>query len=144
MGRFWMFLDAMTILASVVLATIYRKHTSPIMGAKGFWHGTLIHGRSMEILLALLCGFAISLMITSRRLNLYSPTKLSNILHEQRLSAQTALLICRECGIAPKLTKRSKYFEIAAALYGAIPKAYLDHQCCWALKRKTTAEKLRV
>jgi exopolysaccharide biosynthesis polyprenyl glycosylphosphotransferase len=45
----------------------------------------------MEILLALLCGFAISLMITSRRLNLYSPTKLSNILHEQRLSAQACL-----------------------------------------------------
>jgi exopolysaccharide biosynthesis polyprenyl glycosylphosphotransferase len=91
MGRFWMFLDAMTILASVVLATTYRKHTSPIMGAKGFWHGTLIHGRSMEILLALLCGFAISLMITSRRMNLYSPTKLSNILHEQRLSVQACL-----------------------------------------------------
>jgi len=29
MGRFWMFLDAMTILASAVLATLYRKHTSP-------------------------------------------------------------------------------------------------------------------
>ena len=91
MGRFWMFLDAMTILASAVLATLYRKHTSPIMGAKGFWHGTLIHGRSMEILLALLCGFAISLMVISRRLNLYSPTKLSNILHEQRLSVQACL-----------------------------------------------------
>ena len=91
MSRFWMFLDAMTILASVVIATVYRKHTNPIVGAKGLWHGTLIHGRSMEILLALLCGFAISLMITSRRLNLYAPTKLSSILHEQRLSAQACL-----------------------------------------------------
>jgi exopolysaccharide biosynthesis polyprenyl glycosylphosphotransferase len=45
----------------------------------------------MEILLALLCGFAISLMVISRRLNLYSPTKLSNILHEQRLSVQACL-----------------------------------------------------
>jgi len=86
-----MFLDAMTILVSVVFATVYRKHTNPIVGAKGFWHGTLIYGRSMEILLALLCGFAISLMITSRRLNLYSPTKLSSILHEQRLSVQACL-----------------------------------------------------
>jgi exopolysaccharide biosynthesis polyprenyl glycosylphosphotransferase len=91
MSRFWMFLDAMTILVSVVFATVYRKHTNPIVGAKGFWHGTLIQGCSMEILLALLCGFAISLMITSRRLNLYSPTKLSSILQEQRLSVQACL-----------------------------------------------------
>jgi exopolysaccharide biosynthesis polyprenyl glycosylphosphotransferase len=42
----------------------------------------------MWILLALLCGFTISLIITSRRLNLYAPTRLTSILHEQRLSAQ--------------------------------------------------------
>jgi exopolysaccharide biosynthesis polyprenyl glycosylphosphotransferase len=84
--HFWMALDAMTILASVVLATVYRMHTSPWAGAREFWHGTLIHGRSMSILLALLCFFAFSLVITSQRLNLYSPTRLNNILQEQRLS----------------------------------------------------------
>ncbi len=42
----------------------------------------------MEILLALLCGFTISLIITSRRLHLYTPTRLSGFLHEQRLSTQ--------------------------------------------------------
>jgi exopolysaccharide biosynthesis polyprenyl glycosylphosphotransferase len=86
-----MAMDAITILASAVLATVYRKHAGLVADARGFWHGTLIHGRSMGILLALLCFFAVSLMITSRRLNLYTPTKLSNMLHEQRLSVQACL-----------------------------------------------------
>jgi hypothetical protein len=61
---------------------------------------------------------------------------------EQRLSAMTALTICRECGIEPRLTRGGKYFKIAAALYGD-PKANLDHQCRWARdrhKRKTAPE----
>lgn len=89
--RFWMALDALTILASVVVATVYRLHTSPWAGARELWHGTLIHGRSMGILLALLCFFAFSLIVISQRLNLYSPTRLNNILHEQRLSVQACL-----------------------------------------------------
>ena len=84
----WMALDALTILGSAVLATLYQRHTGPVAGVEGFWHGTLFHGRSMEILLALLCGFAISLIVTSRRLHLYSPARLTSFLHEQRLSVQ--------------------------------------------------------
>jgi len=84
----WMVLDALTILGSAVLATLYQRHTGPVAGVRGFWHGTLFRGRSMEILLALLCGFAISLIVTSRRLHLYSPTRLNSFLHEQRLSVQ--------------------------------------------------------
>jgi exopolysaccharide biosynthesis polyprenyl glycosylphosphotransferase len=83
-----MVLDTITILCAATLATLYEMHTGPVAGARGFWHGTLIHGHSMWILLALLCGFTISLIITSRRLNLYAPTRLTSILHEQRLSAQ--------------------------------------------------------
>jgi exopolysaccharide biosynthesis polyprenyl glycosylphosphotransferase len=89
--RFWMVLDALTILASAVVATVYRMHTSPLTGARELWHGTLIHGRPMGILLALLCFYAVALGITSRRLNLYSPTRLRNIFHEQRLSVQACL-----------------------------------------------------
>ena len=54
-----MVLDGVTIVAAAVLATLYELHTGPVDGAKGFWHGTLIHGRSMGILLALLCGFTV-------------------------------------------------------------------------------------
>ena len=87
----YMALDAMTILVSVVVATIYRKHTGAVVGARELWHGTLVHGRSMGILLGLLCFFAVSLMVTSRRLNLYMPVRLNNVLHEQRLSIQACL-----------------------------------------------------
>jgi len=86
--KLWMVLDAITILGSAVLATLYERHTGPLAGAKGFWHGTLIHGRPMWILLALLFGFSITLIVTSRRLHLYNPARLNNILHEQRLSVQ--------------------------------------------------------
>jgi exopolysaccharide biosynthesis polyprenyl glycosylphosphotransferase len=89
--RLWMILDALTIVVSVVIATLYRQHQDPLQGARGFWRGTLIHGRSMGILLALLCFFAVSLMFTSRRLNLYAPIRLTSILQEQLLSVQACL-----------------------------------------------------
>ena len=89
--RLWMVLDVITIVGCAVIATLYRKHAGLVNDARGFWHGTLIHGRSMGILLALLGFYAISLIITSRRLNLYSPTRLNNVLLEQRLSIQACL-----------------------------------------------------
>ena len=90
-GRFWMIVDAVTILISALVATVYRFQTSPVAEARGFWHGTLIHGRSMSILLVLLCGFAAALIMTSNRLHLYTPIRLTSFLHEQRLSVQACL-----------------------------------------------------
>jgi len=90
-AKLWMILDLVTILGSAVLATLYDLHTGPVAGARGFWRGTLIHGRSMGILLGLLCGFAVTLILTSRRLHLYTPTRISSFLHEQRLSVQACL-----------------------------------------------------
>ena len=87
-ARLWMASDLMIILASVVISTVYRMHASPWACARELWHGTLVHGRSMSVLLALLCLFAFSLVIISDWLNLYSPTKLDNVLQEQRLSLQ--------------------------------------------------------
>lgn len=45
----------------------------------------------MSLLLALVCGFAVVLIITSRRMQLYNPTRLTSFLHEQRLSVQACL-----------------------------------------------------
>lgn len=90
-AKLWMVLDGVSILGAALLATLYELHTGPVAGAKGFWHGTLIHGRSMGILLALLCGFTIALIVISRRLQLYSPTRLTGFLHEQRLNVQACL-----------------------------------------------------
>jgi exopolysaccharide biosynthesis polyprenyl glycosylphosphotransferase len=86
-----MALDVVTVLVSVVIATIYRKHIGAVVGAEELWRGTLIHGRPMGILFALLCFFTVSLIVTSKRLNLYLPARLNNILHEQRLSLQACL-----------------------------------------------------
>lgn len=87
-AKVWVFLDVITIIGATILATLYSYHTGFEAGARGFWHGTLIHGRSRGILLALLIGFAVSLVLTSRRLHLYTPARLTGILHEQRLSMQ--------------------------------------------------------
>jgi exopolysaccharide biosynthesis polyprenyl glycosylphosphotransferase len=91
MAKLWMVLDGVLILASALAATLYRFRIGPVAGAEGFWHGTLIHGRPMGILLALSCGFAFTLVLISRRMHLYSPTRLTGFLHEQRLSLQACL-----------------------------------------------------
>jgi exopolysaccharide biosynthesis polyprenyl glycosylphosphotransferase len=87
-AKLWMALDAITALGAVMVTTSYEFHDTPLNGARGFWHGTLIHGRSMGALLALLCGFTTALIVTSRRLHLYTPERFSSFLHEQRLSMQ--------------------------------------------------------
>ena len=87
-SKLWMILDGVTVLGAATLATLYEVHAGPVAGVAGFWRGTLIHGRSMGVLLALLCGFAIALVAISRRLHLYTPARLASFLHEQRLSAQ--------------------------------------------------------
>jgi exopolysaccharide biosynthesis polyprenyl glycosylphosphotransferase len=86
--KLWMMLDIITVLCSATLATLHEFHTGPLAGARGFWHGTLVHGESIWALLGLLCGFTCVLILTNKRLNLYTPTRMSSFLHEQRLSAQ--------------------------------------------------------
>ena len=90
-AKMWMAIDAVTVCVAAVVATLYKLHATPMEGARNFWHGTLIHGRSTGILLALLCGFIFALIVTSRRLHLYTPTHMTNFLHEQRMSAQACL-----------------------------------------------------
>ncbi len=84
----WILLDVCTVLVSAIVATTYKTHTGPLRNARELYQGTLVHGRSMGILLAFLCGFTLALIATSKRLHLYNPTGLSNFLHEQRLSVQ--------------------------------------------------------
>src|SRR5271169_2864996 len=83
-AKHWMLMDALTILVCAFLATLYEFHTGPVVGARGFVRGTLFHGRSIWILLGLLLGFTAAVIITSRRLHLYSPKRLGTFLHEQR------------------------------------------------------------
>jgi len=46
---------------------------------------------AMDAITVVVSFYAVSLILTSRRLNLYSPTKLSNAFQEQRLSVQACL-----------------------------------------------------
>jgi exopolysaccharide biosynthesis polyprenyl glycosylphosphotransferase len=86
--KLWMLMDAVTVVAAAMAATLYRLHDNLPDASRRFWHGTLIPGGTAGILLALLCGFIATLILTSRRLQLYSSTRLNGILHEQRLSMQ--------------------------------------------------------
>ena len=86
--KLWMVLDVVSILGAAIIATMYDLHTGPVEEIEAFWRGTLIHGRSMWILLALLCGFTMALIIASKRLSLYVPAKLTSVLGEQRRSLQ--------------------------------------------------------
>jgi len=86
--RFWMFLDFVTVFVSATIATILGRQVTPVNGARSLYHGTLFHGRPMWILLALLCGFAVALVVSSKRLNLYNPKRLGSFLHEQRLTVE--------------------------------------------------------
>jgi len=90
-GKLWVILDVLTVLGAAAAATVYKFHRGPLAEARRFLHGTLFLGRSMSILLALLCGFTVALIMTSRRLHLYTPIRLTSFLHEQRLSVQACL-----------------------------------------------------
>jgi len=87
-SRVWMFLDALTVLTAAVIATLISFRIGLVAGARQFWHGTLIEGRSMGLEWALLGGFIVALILISRQLHLYTPTRINNMLHEQRLTVQ--------------------------------------------------------
>ncbi|HEY1987107.1 MAG TPA: sugar transferase [Terracidiphilus sp.] len=87
-----MILDGLTVIGVATAVTLFERHASPITGLKNFWHGTLIHGESMGLLLTMLLGFTAALIETSRRMHLYDPTRLGGFLHEQRLTFQACFI----------------------------------------------------
>ncbi len=89
--KHWVVADVITVLLSAMLALVYERHTGAVAGVRDFLHGTLIRGRSLGVLLALLSGFTFALLIISRRLHLYTPRRLASILHEQAASVRACL-----------------------------------------------------
>ena len=90
-SKLWMVLDGITVFGAAFIAALWELRNDPIKGLSGVFRGTLIYGRSIGILLALLCIFILSLILTSRRLHLYRPTRLAGCLQEQRLTLQACL-----------------------------------------------------
>jgi len=107
-----MLLDGLTILAAAVAATLYEKHIGLFAGVKNFWHGTLIPGSTSLELLIMLFGFMFALIETSRRMHLYTPSRLAGFLDEQRLTIQA-------CSISGLLLTGSLYLIHA----GAVPRS---------------------
>jgi len=87
-----MVLDGLMVMGAASFATLYQMRTGPVAGMVGLWEGSLFQGRSTSILFLLLAGFTVSLLVISSRLNLYSPIRLTSLLHEQRLSVQACFI----------------------------------------------------
>jgi exopolysaccharide biosynthesis polyprenyl glycosylphosphotransferase len=91
LAKFWMLMDALTVVVAALVATMWEFHMGLVPVTKAFWRGTLIEGSSITLLLALMFGLIVVLILTSRTLHLYSPIRLGSFLHEQRLSAQAGV-----------------------------------------------------
>ncbi len=80
--------DFITIVVSAAAATMFELKIGLVDIAERFWGGTLFWHDPMWNLLVLLAVFTVSLILTSKRLHLYTPERISNTLNEQRMSLQ--------------------------------------------------------
>jgi FlaA1/EpsC-like NDP-sugar epimerase len=87
-SKLWIVLDGITVLGAALIAILWEVRADPVSGVKALIRGTLIHGWSMGVFLVLLYSFILSLVLTSRRLHLYHPTRMTGFLQEQRLTVQ--------------------------------------------------------
>jgi exopolysaccharide biosynthesis polyprenyl glycosylphosphotransferase len=87
-SKLWMVMDAVTVVAAVIVATSAEAYIKLFPGVKEFWEVGLVEGRSTGLLITLLSGFILALIYISKRLNLYSPARLGGFLSEQRRTFQ--------------------------------------------------------
>jgi len=87
-AKFWMAFDFVTILVAAAAATMFEFKIGLIDVAEQFWGDRLFWHNPMWSLVALLAVFSVSLILTSKRLHLYTPERISNTLNEQRMSLQ--------------------------------------------------------
>jgi len=80
--------DVVTIVVAAVAATLYQLKTGLIDLALKFQDGTLFWQNPAWNVVALISVFTVSLVLTSKRLHLYTPTRISSAFNEQRLSLQ--------------------------------------------------------
>jgi len=87
-AKFWMAFDVVTVVVAAAGAAIYDSQTGIGDLAASFLSSVVVWNNPIWKILVLLGVFAVSLVLTSKRLHLYSPTRISNTLFEQRLSLQ--------------------------------------------------------
>src|SRR5690242_1555888 len=74
----WMASDGVTILAAATAATFYRLHTLSLAEAHNFWAGKVFPHHPLSMPIALLFGFTLAVIISSRRMRLYEPLRLND------------------------------------------------------------------
>lgn len=89
-AKFWMAMDIVTVVTAATATTMYHFHFGVVDIAEQFWKGKLFLYQPM-LNLGLLAVFTVSLILTSKRLHLYSPERISNTLNEQKMSLQACL-----------------------------------------------------
>ena len=89
--KLWMTVDALTIVVAATLASLFELHERTQGAQSSIQHYKIVPGQLTWSFLGLLTGYAVSLMFTSRRLNLYRPKRLHSVLQEQLLSVQACL-----------------------------------------------------
>lgn len=81
-------MDAVTVLAAVIVGTSVEAYLKLFPGIKEFWEVGIVDRRSTGQLVTLLGGFIFALIYISGRFNLYSPARLGGFLNEQRRTFQ--------------------------------------------------------
>jgi exopolysaccharide biosynthesis polyprenyl glycosylphosphotransferase len=87
-SKVWMLLDAVTIGVAMVIAVGYKQHLGVMGSLRALLGGTMLQGKGGAVLIGMLLGFGLVLVRTSHKMHLYAPERLTNYLHEQRLSFQ--------------------------------------------------------
>jgi exopolysaccharide biosynthesis polyprenyl glycosylphosphotransferase len=91
-AKLWMALDGLMVMAAALFAMFYRMQMELVAGAGNSWSSSLFRMRPTGLLLIFFGGFTVALLMISRRLNLYTPMRMSSFLHEQRLSIQACFI----------------------------------------------------
>jgi exopolysaccharide biosynthesis polyprenyl glycosylphosphotransferase len=86
-AKFWVAFDVATVFAVAAATTMFKLKIGLITVTEQFLAGRLF-GREALWNVALLSVFTVSLILTSKRLHLYTPERISNTLNEQRMSLQ--------------------------------------------------------
>jgi exopolysaccharide biosynthesis polyprenyl glycosylphosphotransferase len=88
----WITADAATVIVALAIALRVAFGVSPIAGSMILYHLTTKgHDSPAALLVGFLGWYIVTLVVISKRYHLYSPRRISSLLHEQRLSVQASL-----------------------------------------------------
>lgn len=87
----WIAADAASVIVALAIAIRLALGVGPIAGCIELYRQNVGHESPAALLLGFLAWYIFALVIISKRYHLYTPLRISSLLHEQRLSMQAAL-----------------------------------------------------